>query len=380
MAAVVEAGSGLRRARAGDGVAGGLLARMIADRTTTGAFAGAPLSSIGAWRGERSIDVDQANDSTVVGGRAVVKRYVRVAPGNERPIVLPAHLVARGFTELPTPLGNVTWRAGDGAVAVASATAYLEDARDGWDWFVELVERGEDDRSFEPTLEAAVSMGQVTARLHAALAAPTDVLPAPRGAASADTVAGWRRDAERDLDRALATIDGAEGTRIRRVAPQVKAELRALRAETTPTIPIHGDLHVGQFLGARGHRRLRPGRGPARPRRARGVAGQGRRVPDPVARPRGTDRRTTPARALARCLDPRRRGGVPRGLPGRARRPRRPRPLRRSPPSAVPRGPGAARVRLRVPLPPGLAVRAGRRASGVAGSDVVGGSRRRSDS
>ena len=28
----------------------------------------------------------------------------------------------------------------------------------------------------------------------------------------------------------------------------MEARLRALRAETTPTIPIHGDLHVGQFL------------------------------------------------------------------------------------------------------------------------------------
>ena len=196
MAAVVEAGSGLRRARAGTAWRRGLLARSRGGRP-----ARSPAARLLDRAGERSIDVDQANDSTVVGGRAVVKRYVRVAPGNERPIVLPAHLVARGFTELPTPLGNVTWRAGDGAVAVASATAYLEDARDGWDWFVELVERGEDDRSFEPTLEAAVSMGQVTARLHAALAAPTDMLPAPRGAASADTVAGWRRDAERDLDR-----------------------------------------------------------------------------------------------------------------------------------------------------------------------------------
>ena len=59
--AVVEERDGFRRARAGDGVAEGLLAK-TASGEGRGSFAFRRLGTIGAWSGERPIEVDQSNE------------------------------------------------------------------------------------------------------------------------------------------------------------------------------------------------------------------------------------------------------------------------------------------------------------------------------
>jgi len=250
VSAVVEDQLGFRRARAGDGVAEELLARSVA-ADETGRFSFRRLGLLDRWTGERPIEVDRSNESIVVGGMAVVKRSVWTALGNERPMVLLAHLVAAGSEEMPEPLGNAGWRHADGVAPLASIATSLPDARDGWDRYVELVERALDDRSLD-AVEPAAALGAITARLHVALATPSDVLPAPSETAGEDTIAGWRRDAEADLDAALSSIDGDEGARLRGSEEQIRQELRDLRSLETVAIPIHGDLHVGQFLRWRG--------------------------------------------------------------------------------------------------------------------------------
>jgi maltokinase len=245
VSAVVETGESLRRAWVGDGVMEALLAR-VAREDERGGFTFRRLGTIGDWSGERSIDVDQSNESVVVGEAAVVKRFVYTVPGNRRPMVLPAHLVANGFDEMPVPLGNAGWQHVDGIAPLVSISTYLPDAADGWDWYVELLERSLEDRSVD-ALGPAVALGAMTARLHAALAAPSEILPAPTTTVGEDTVAGWRRSVEADLDAALGSIDGDEGSRLRERAGAVRDELTHLEGETV-SIPIHGDLHVGQFL------------------------------------------------------------------------------------------------------------------------------------
>jgi maltokinase len=250
VSAVVEDGEGYRRAEAGDGVAEGLLA-LTATEDARGAFAFRRLGTIAAWRGERPIEVDQSNESIVVGGDALVKRFVWTTPGNERPIVLPAHLVAADFQEMPAPLGTVGWDHAGEVAPIASIMSYLPEARDGWDWYTELLERSLDDGAID-AIEPAAALGALTARLHVSLAMPTEVLPAPSTAASEATVAaGWRR-AEDDLDDALSSIDGDEGARLRGWQRAIRDELRQLPVRPTTAIPIHGDLHVGQFLRWRG--------------------------------------------------------------------------------------------------------------------------------
>jgi maltokinase len=81
---------------------------------------------------------------------------------------------------------------------------------------------------------------------------PSEFLPAPSAAAGENTVAGWRRQAEADLGAAISSIEGEEGSRLRERAGAVREELVELRSRETISIPIHGDLHVGQFLRWRG--------------------------------------------------------------------------------------------------------------------------------
>ena len=89
-------------------------------------------------RGERVIDVDQSNESVVVGERVVVKLYPRTAAGPQPGLELPAHLASVGFTALPRPLGAMTWTEDDGSdVLLVTAAAFLPGARDGWDWYLE---------------------------------------------------------------------------------------------------------------------------------------------------------------------------------------------------------------------------------------------------
>jgi maltokinase len=248
--AVVEELEGFRRARAGDGVSEGLLAK-TARGEDHGSFTFRRLGTIGSWPGERPIEVDQSNESVVVGDAAVVKRFVFTTAGNERPMVLPAHLVAAGFEEMPAPLGSAGWQHTDGVMSLSSITTYLPDARDGWDWYVELLERSIEDRAVD-AFGPAAALGAMTARLHSALATPTEIVPAPTAVAREDTVARWRRIAEADLDAAIGSIDGDEGSRLRDRAGAVRDELSQLRGLETVSIPIHGDLHVGQFLRWRG--------------------------------------------------------------------------------------------------------------------------------
>ncbi|MGH2642252.1 MAG: hypothetical protein ACRDGO_11195 [Actinomycetota bacterium] len=248
--AAVEEGDGFRRAVPGDGVAEGLLAR-TAGGGEEGSFSFRRLGEIGSWIGERAIEVDQANESIVVGERAVLKRSVRMGADNRRPMLLPAHLLEAGFTEMPAPLGNAGWRHDGGVAPLVSIAAYLPDARDGWEWYVELVDRSLEDPSVDAVGPAA-ALGALAARLHVCLATPTEVLQAPRVTAGNEMVAGWGRDAVHDLEFALSAIDGEEGERLRRSERAIREELAQLPVRPTPTIPIHGDLHVGQFLRWRG--------------------------------------------------------------------------------------------------------------------------------
>lgn len=243
VSAVVEDGEAFRGARVGDGVAAALL-RRVATEDGSGAFACERLGRIDRWSGETPIEVDQSNESVVVGEAAVVKRFVWTTRGNERPTVLPAHLVAAGFEEMPAPLGGAAWHDAHGVAPIASIATYLPGARDGWDWYVELLERSLEDGSID-AIGPAAALGAITARLHRALATPTPVLPAPTGEA---TVAGWREDAEADLEAAIDAIDGEEGSRLRDRAVAIRLELDAMGERETITIPVHGDLHVGQFL------------------------------------------------------------------------------------------------------------------------------------
>ncbi|HVQ19382.1 MAG TPA: aminoglycoside phosphotransferase [Actinomycetes bacterium] len=247
-APAVESDNVVRRATADDGVAEALLDRLA----STGEQAGAEFS----WRrffattrpsGERTLPVDQTHDSVVVGDAAVVKWMVEAGP-TPAPVLV-AQLAAGGFSEMPRPWGFVSWVGGDDDVVVAAVSDYLPGASDGWSWCVADVSAfavGQEELS--AALPPVTILGGLVARMHLALATPSDVMPQPVERADASMVASWRTRALSLLDDAIASVSGAEGERLRRRGSRIREVLDDLSVAETPVMRVHGDLHVGQVL------------------------------------------------------------------------------------------------------------------------------------
>jgi maltokinase len=247
---VVLAAEPVRRAEPGHGVFERLMRRLAAGGTE-GRFTFDPIGTVPEAGGERAIEVDQSNESVVVGGQVVVKLYPRIGPGPQPGLDLPVHLAAVGFASIPPPFGAVTWHNDDGdSVLVATASAFLPGATDGWDWYLELALawlRGDasDDEAFAP----APTLGRLAGDLHAALATASRVLPSPVRMADRSVIAAWRRRAERSLDEAVALTEGEAGDRLRARQGRARSVFEVFdQVEAASTMRIHGDLHVGQFL------------------------------------------------------------------------------------------------------------------------------------
>ena len=242
----------IRRARPGEGVFEDLWTTIWrggrAGRFTAWSMdAGVPES----LRGERVIDVDQSNESVVVGERVVVKLYPRTAGGPQPGLDLPAHLASVGFTALPRPLGAMIWAEDDGTdVLLVTAAAFLPGARDGWDWYLERLlawvdGEADDEAAFGPAPE----LGALAAAMHAALGTQSEVIGDPVRVADSAVIAGWREAALVTLAEALEVTDGEEGRRLRARADAARAAIEAIdRVEESPTTRVHGDFHVGQVL------------------------------------------------------------------------------------------------------------------------------------
>ena len=192
---------------------------------------------------ERPITVDQTNLSVVVGERAVVKWLLPAVPVPHPGLELLAHLREVGFAEMPPLLGELTV---DGEVA-AVVTGFVPGARDGWDWFVDELTGWVDGVVAADAITASAErIGTLAARLHAAIATPSSVLPAPVGRAPAAAEAARGRAL---LDAALAITEARVATLVRRLAPQLAVAIAQLELVGDVVAQrVHGDLHVGQVL------------------------------------------------------------------------------------------------------------------------------------
>ena len=250
----VAAGPPPRRAVPGDGIAAATL-RAMRRGDVDGAFRAASFGDrdedlLGVR--ESAIDVDQSNDSVIVGNRAVVKLSPLASAGPQPGVDLPVHLSAVGFTWLPAPLGALWWTSPDGDdVLLATASTFLPGARDGWEWYLDLV-LGWLDASVDDTdaFEPANEIGRIAARLHVAFATASHVVPEPITRADDEDAARWRRTALAVADEAMACTDGEEGARLAARAFAIRAELDLLGTSGVGTVMthVHGDFHVGQVL------------------------------------------------------------------------------------------------------------------------------------
>jgi maltokinase len=212
--------------------------------------AGVPMAS------ERAIGVDQTNDSVVVGERVIVKWFRRTGPEPARATTLLAHLAQVAFTEIPTPLGALVWRSpSDVELTIAQGDVYLPGARDGWDWCVERLERHVTHGptpcpgDCEPWIGRP--LGQLAARLHAALLRPSSVIPDPAATAGASDVRRWHASAVSTLDEALRLTEADPVGRdlLASIGARIRVDIDSLPEDRPiPIQPVHGDLHVGQVL------------------------------------------------------------------------------------------------------------------------------------
>lgn len=250
VAPVVAGHGGIRRALAGDDAFAGI-ARVIADGARVGRFEARVMTPVPSGEGERTIDVDQSNDSIVVGDGIVVKVYARTSPGPQPGLDLPAHLAEVGFARTPAPYGALVWVDDAGReVLLATASRYLPGAQDGWDWYVGLLLRWIDGALGDHEVqEPATEVGRLVAQLHRALATPSGVFPEPVSTADRSAVDRWRMRAESTLSEALEIAVETVRLRLRGLAPRIRGAFEAFgEVDETPVMRIHGDLHVGQVL------------------------------------------------------------------------------------------------------------------------------------
>ncbi len=250
---LVDDEGALRRARPGDGAAAALINRLTVAPDPAAAFDWKPLraatATATATGDERAMGVDQTHESIVVADTAVVKWMVRAEPSPAPDLI--SHLAMNGFKEMPRPWGFVTTsRDGGVPVVLASVTDFLPHAVDGWSWLVDDVANyGLNEDNHPDPLGPIVEVARIVAQMHAALSRPSEIIAKPMGLASSADIAVWQTSAVELLTQATAEVGGDEGNRLRSRAQRIAAALDTLgEIESTPTIPIHGDLHVGQIL------------------------------------------------------------------------------------------------------------------------------------
>lgn len=191
---------------------------------------------------ERPITVDQTNHSVVVDEAVIVKWLHSPCPGPHRGVMLMEHLSEVGFADMPAFLGAHV----SGRQVLAVLTGHLAGARDGWEWYVDLLTEDLDAGHPTRSLRSAVELGALTGRLHHALATRSSVIDQPVGWAGAGAE---HARAVALLETALAVTDGEAGRRLAGRAAPIRRAIDALASAGSVEVQhIHGDLHVGQVL------------------------------------------------------------------------------------------------------------------------------------
>lgn len=218
----------------------------------------------------RLVGGEQSNTSISFGQRAIFKLYRRITAG-ENPEVEIGEFLSRHaqFTNVPRLLATVRFDDQDGSSAVAGMLQqFIPSLGDGWSYALARAraEAGGSSSAERPFHEAAERLGQITRRLHEALAADrSDPAFAPL-AVTSEEVGGWgervaaqvKRGSERLVERAAA---GALHPQARKLAadclsglPKILSHVRSIAAslgdQAGSRIRHHGDYHLGQVLVA----------------------------------------------------------------------------------------------------------------------------------
>ncbi|HEX2040436.1 MAG TPA: hypothetical protein VHF47_11975 [Acidimicrobiales bacterium] len=175
----------------------------------------------------RPMGVEQSNTSLVFDDRLVLKLFRRLPGGPNPDVAVPAALAAAGFTHIAEPLA--TWTYEDDHLAVVQP--FLAGGAEGWalalaslrDLYAADCDPADAGGDFAAE---ACRLGEITARMHVAMAAAFGTSPPDRDA--------WLATMGRQLER-VPDVDAAP--LLGRLGDDLGCALR-----------VHGDYHLGQVL------------------------------------------------------------------------------------------------------------------------------------
>ncbi|MBW3613411.1 MAG: hypothetical protein KY392_06070 [Chloroflexi bacterium] len=195
---------------------------------------------------ERRLSVEQSNTSVLLGDRLILKLYRLLEPGDNPDVEISAFLTDAGFADTPAVAGSLAYEVDGTRAAAAMLQAFVPSTGDGWAAMLAAL-AGDPQRA----LVVATTVGDLTARMHRALASRPDHPAFPSRAATPEETAAWRASAERQLAQAVTAVRGDAHDRLMELAPRITARFAdtfgAAGGEAAVS-RIHGDYHLGQLL------------------------------------------------------------------------------------------------------------------------------------
>ncbi|MBC7945963.1 MAG: maltose alpha-D-glucosyltransferase, partial [Burkholderiales bacterium] len=231
----------------------------------------------------RRLGIEQSNTSVVIGERLMLKGYRRLIEGKNPELEIGQFLTQTApAVRIPPLAGALEYCEGeDKVITLAALQGYIGNQGDGWSYTLSYLERFLDarllkDRDSRPAPDAHVIylmlmrvLGQRTAELHAALAAPhgnPDFDPEP---VSADDIRNWSAQVADDARTTLELLGqrlsglseaarpvadsvlGNTAALIARVEQSARTKQNPGSANPAPDAMKtrhHGDFHLGQVL------------------------------------------------------------------------------------------------------------------------------------
>ena len=200
----------------------------------------------------RPLGIDQSNTSVVLGERLVLKCDRRLAPGAHPEIELTRYLAGRGLSCIAAVRGSASVSIGSEPAGALLLQDYIADGRDGWlaaeAELGALLDAGDVAAAARAPAAWAPAIGGATADMHALLATAEDPPFAPHRAGREEATA-LARQANAELDEALALVPERERSELAAAAPALRRRFDAfVEAGSLLLTRVHGDLHIGQFL------------------------------------------------------------------------------------------------------------------------------------
>jgi len=244
--------AGEREPADGEGAWRAIVRAMAEGATLEGRMGRFVASATGALRepidelAERRLGVEQSNTSVRLGDRLIMKLYRLLEVGENPDLEVSAFLTDAGFTDTPAVAGALLHESDAGAAAAAMLQAFVPSTGDAWAAMLDAL-------ATDPgrATRMAGDIGDLTARLHLALASRPDDPAFPSRAASTEETAAWRASGERQLAQAVTAVSGEPHARMVELAPRITARFADTFGSAVGEAAvsrIHGDYHLGQLL------------------------------------------------------------------------------------------------------------------------------------